>query len=333
MRPKTDAVVYRPDLGAMVLEYAEGPSMGFIGYELFPVFPSPMKEASFPVVPKEALLKLNTVDRAPRGRYNRDDFEYERGTYRTSEKGWEEPVDDDERATIEGEIYTGVADEIAVERAWGTIMRAAEYRIAQKIQNTNNFTAHAVTTEWDTAATCTPVDDVNDGVSAVRSACGMVPNTLVIAWQTFQDLKNCDQVVDRLKYTFPGIDINRMNVEQLAAVFNISRVLVGGAVYDSAGKGIASTVTDMWSSEYAFLTITDGSRDLRRPSLGRTFLWTADSPQNPVVESYREEQIRSDIFRVRHHVDECFIQSKDSDGTAVSTVYDAVSYLFSNIHT
>ena len=50
----------------------------------------------------------------------------------------------------------------------------------------------------------------------------------------------------------------------------------------------------------------EGAEEERRrePVLGRTFLWTADSPQNLVVEQYREEQTRSEIYRVRHHVDD-----------------------------
>ena len=59
-------------------------------------------------------------------------------------------------------------------------------------------------------------------------------------------------------------------------------------------------------------------RDLREPCLGRTFLWTADSPQNIVTEQYREEQSRSTIYRVRHSVDEAF-------------VFTGAGYLLSNI--
>ena len=40
------------------------------------------------------------------------------------------------------------------------------------------------------------------------------------------------------------------------------------------------------------------------PAIGRTFLWTEDSPTNMVVESYEENQTRSTVVRVRHNVDE-----------------------------
>lgn len=333
MRANTSAAIFRPDLGITVLEYTEGPTMGYIGLELMPLFPVSVQAATYPVIPREAMLKLGDTRRAPRGRYNRDDWEYERGQFATVENGREEPVDDTERALIEQEGSAGVADFIATRRAWTNILKGQEKRIADKVFDAVTFSAHSVTNEWDDATNATPVDDVNDGILSMRSACGMLPDALVIAFSTFLNLKNCDQIVDRLKYTFPGIDLNQMTSAQLAQVFNVPRVLVGGAVYDSAGKGIASSITDIWSHEYAALIKIASGQSLVEPGFGRTFLWTADSPQNPIVEQYREEEIRSDVFRVRHNTDEALIQSKDSTGTVVSNIADACIYLFDNITT
>lgn len=332
MRPKTDAAIYRPDLGQAVMEYEEGPTMAFIGPRLMPVFRTSNSAASYPVIPKEALLKIDAADRAPRGTYGRDDWDYERGTFQTAEKGLEGLLDDSERELFDTESQ-GTAEFITTKRTLDKVMRAAEKRYADMIFNATNFTANAVSTEWDTAASCTPVDDVSDGVAAFRLQCGMLPDALVIGYQTFLDAKNCDQVVDRLKYTVPGLDLANLTSAQLAQALGVPEVIVGGSVYDSTGKGLDTTVADLWSTEYAALVKISSGPDITQPGLGRTFLWTEDSPQNPIVESYREENRRSDVFRVRHHVDESFIQSKDTDGTVVSNIAAACMYLFSNIHT
>jgi hypothetical protein len=250
--------------------------------------------------------------------------------FQTAEKGHEEPLDDSEREMFDQESQ-GMAEMISTRRALSRILRAQEIRIAAKIQNTSNFTAHGVTNEWDDATNAAPIEDVNDAILAFRSQCGMLPDALQISFSTFMNLKNCDQIVDRLKYTFPGIDINTMNSQQLAAVFGVPRVLVAGAVKNSAGKGQDATIADIWSNEYASLVKISDSMDLSAPGLGRTFLWTADSPQNPIVESYREETKRSDIFRVRHHVDERLCQSFNDSGAVVSNVAAACHYLMSNI--
>jgi hypothetical protein len=333
MRPKSDSVIYRPDRGIMVMEYAEGNTMGFIGLEVMPIFPTKLNSGTFPVVPIEALLGAPSADRAPRGKYNRDDFEYERGMFLTVEKGVEEPVDDTERSLVENEANPGFADNIATQRAWGKIMRSQEKRIAAKVFNASNFTAHAVTNEWDDASNATPITDVETGKMAVRSACGLLPNTLIMAFSSYSNLKQCDQIINRLKYTFPGIDLNKITSQQLAMIFDVERVLIGGAVYNSAAKGKDASVADVWNHEYAMLTVTNNSMDISGPCIGRTFLWTEDSPQNPIVESYREEQIRSDVFRVRHHVDERLIQSINSSDAVKSNIAASCSYLFSNITT
>jgi hypothetical protein len=234
---------------------------------------------------------------------------------------------------VEAESGSGLADEIAMERANTKVMKSQEKRIADKVFNTSNFTAHAITHEWDDASNAVPINDVNTGKKSIRLACGMLPTDLIISYSTYLDLKVCDQIVDRLKYTFPGMDINKLSSQQLAQIFDVERVLVGGAVYDSKAKGLDSTVADLWSKEYAMLTVTDKSRDVTKPCIGKTFLWTEDSASNAVVESYREEAIRSDIFRVRHNVDERFIQSYKADGTVQSNIAAACSYLFTNVTT
>ena len=211
---------------------------------------------------------------------------------------------------------------------------AQEKRIADMVFNSTTFTANAVTNEWDDAANATPIDDVNAGINSVRQACGMIPNALIIAFSTFKDLKNCDQIVDRLKYTFPGIDINRMNAQQLAAIFDVERVLVGGAVYDSADKGQDASISDLWNNEYAMLTVVSSGGDIRDPCIGRTFYWAEENAGvGPVVESYREDGTRSDVIRVRHDTDERLIRSYDSSGSIKSDIAVAVSYLMSNITT
>lgn len=332
MPAKQGSAIFRPDLGQAVLEYIETAMMGYIGLKVMPVFRTGVQSGSFPVIPKEVLLKLEKTDRAPRGAYNRGSWEYERGIFSTSEQGWEELVDDVERALLDQEA-PGTADMVATQRAMNFILRGQERRIASTLFNSSNYTANAVTTEWDTAATCTPIDDVATGISSFRKACGMFPDALVLPWDNYVSAKNSDQVVDRVKYTFPGIDIANMGPRILAQAMGVPDVWVAGAVYDSTGEGLSSTIADVWSNEYGALVKTNASMDITAACVGRTFLWTEDSPSNPVVEEYREEDKRSDVYRVRHNVGEIRCQSKNSSAAVVSDISAACVYLFSNLHT
>ena len=332
VQPTSDTSVSRPELGALINEFRDTEMTAAIGSRVMPYFPVAEQSAEFPVIPKEVLLKAPDTRRAMRAGYPSSDFEFEMGYYATRENGWEEKIDDRER-----KLYARLfdAEVVATRRAEKIIQLAKERRIASKVFNATTFTAHSVTNEWDDADNATPIEDINTGKLAVRAACGMLPNTLIISYSTFLNLKNCSDIVDRLLYTFPGEDINRMTSQQLATIFDIERVLVGGAVYDSADKGQDASIADIWDNEYAMLTICSAGQDITEPCIGRTFIWDKESPGDgePVVESYRNEGIRSDIIRVRHDSDERLLQSFDNNSAVKSNIASAVSYLFSNITT
>lgn len=327
---KTGSALYRPDLGQAVMEYYETGTAGLVGLEVMPIFRTGVQSGSYPVIPKEALLKLSNVDRAPRASYSRDDWQPERGTFSTTEKGREELLDDSERELLDQEA-PGISEEVATRRAYMAIMRAQEKRIADIFNSATNFATDNVSSVWSAYTTATPVTDVRTAISTFRTNCGMEPDALVMSWTVKEHVKNCSKVIDQIKYTYPGIDISNIDAPQLATLFGVPRVIVAGAVYDSAGKGVAASVTNIWPSTKVWLVKIASGMDLMQPCVGRTFLWTADSPTNPIVEQYRAETNRSDVFRVRHHVSEELIASRNSSGTVVSNVSSACCKVLSNI--
>jgi hypothetical protein len=334
MRSTNSTALYRPDLGIAVQEYVEGPEMGLIGLQILPIFPVPEVAGTFPVIPSEALLKLPDTSRSPRGNYNRGDWKYEEGKYNAgSEHGWEEPIDDSERKMLDVRV-PGLADYVATKRATNHILKSQEKRISDKVFNAVSFTPHPVAIEWDKAATAVPLTNIKAAKLAFRKQCGMLPDAIVMNYEVFERIKEVQQIIDRLKYTYPGMDIDNMGAAELARLFRIPRVLIGGAVYDSAGKNVTSVITDIWDDEYcALIKIPQDRQDVTSPGLGWTFLWSEDSPQNPVVEQYREDKIRSDVMRVRHNTDEYLLKSVNEAGATVSDIAAACMYLMSNITT
>ncbi len=317
-RPTSGTTLQRPDLGALAYECLTSASQGgFIGLSLLPVFPAKRQSADYPKIPIEALLKMKDVSRGPRGDYNRSDYEFETGTYACKERGWEERVDD-----VEAAMYNNYFDAeiVAVDRSMDTILRAQEKRVADMLFNTGNLGNTGVSIEWSTAASATPKHDVViTGKGNMKAASGLVPNALAMGITAFNNLMLTAEVKDAFKYTNP-VDIGTIEEQAKVAAryFGVEQVLIGGAIYDSAKKGKSFTIADIWDDEYVLLCKIASARDLKDPGLGRTFLWEEDSPENVVVETYREEQTRSNIVRVRHNVDECF-------------VFAGAGYLLSNI--
>jgi len=324
--------IVRGDLGVAVDEFKkQAGSFGFIAEEILPPLVVPLQSSEFPVVPIEALLSVQDTKRAMRGYYNRSDYEFEMGFYSTRENGWEEALDD-----REVKLYANLLDAeiIASNRAMGIIQRSQEIRVAAKLFNTSNFTAHGLTTEWSTHATATPLDDIKAGKDAIRAACGMVPNTLILPYAALGNLRRCAQIIDLLKYTYPGKDINSMTAADLAAVLDIAKILVGDEQKNTAKKGKTAVLGEIWDDEYAMLTITATTSSFDEPCIGRIFRWDEESgggESGTIVEQYRAEGNRSDIYRVRHDTDERLLKSYDDAGNVKSDIAAACTYLFSNV--
>lgn len=308
--PTAATTIQRPDLGALAYEYMlDASQRGFIGFNVMPVFPVSEQSADYPVIPIESMLKVPSTKRAKRGAYPRGDWEFETNTYSCEEYGWEEPVDD-----VEAALYQRFfdAEEVSTEIAVDHILRDHEKRVAAIIQDTSLAGGSAtVTNEWDDSANCTPKADVKTAITAMRVASGLIPNAGIMSKAVFDNVMISNEIKTYLQYTSPhlveGAEAQR---RMLANYFGLAEILIGGGQEDTAIKGQTFSLADIWDDEYFTLArISAGGNALKEPVVGRTFLWTADSPQTAMVESYREEQTRSDIIRVRENVDEAIIFS------------------------
>lgn len=299
-RPTSATTIQRPVLNQLFIEYMDQVQTQMAGLQCLPIFNTPKREPDVPVMPREALLKFpGDLKREARAAYNRGDWEFETMTLRCEEYGYEEPVDDVERAMY-SDYFS--ADEMAMKRAADHLLRNQENIIEGVLFNATTFASYttAVSNEWSSAANGTPLADVKTAIQSLRGKCGLNPTDIVFSLKVFENLMLSAKIKDYLQYTSPhlllGFEAKR---QMLSSIFGLN-VIVAGAVYDSAKEGQATVVADIWDDEYALLFVKS-TGDLRSPGLGRTFLWTDDSPQNLNVESYREEQTRGDIIRVRQH--------------------------------
>lgn len=303
-RPTSATTIQRPDLMQLAWEYALEPtSMGLMGSRILPFFSTPEKTADYPKIPVEVLLKTPDTKRAARGAYNRSDWNFETGTFNCQESAWEEQIDD-----AEARLYSRFFDSeaVAAERAIYIIQLAHEIRCATLLFNATTFAGHTsnVGTSWSSASTATPRADI---ITVVQSML-VPPNAIAMSYKVFLNLINTAELKDALKYTNPvemgGLEAQRRVVAQY---FGLDEVNVSNAKKDSAQKGKTATVVDVWDDEYVLLYRRGNSMNLRDPSLGRTFIWTTDSPNPITVETYREEQTRSTVYRVRQNVDEALV--------------------------
>jgi hypothetical protein len=306
--PSSSLATLRPDLASFFEYYTYQDKAGFVASQVLPVIDVAKPSGNFGRIPLEELLQERDTQRAAGSGYARGKFTFLPDTYATIEHGAEEPVDDNE-AEAYGEYFD--AEMVATARAFGAVMRNAEKRAADLLFDAATWTGGdlflAITDEWNDAAAAIPVDDVEFAIQKVYDNSGMWANALIINQKVFRNLRNCDQIVDRINSAGAGNASKPGDISDamLAAALGIERVIVAGATRNGANEGQAAAPSQIWSDEYAMIACIGSSVDMREPCVGRTFHWADDgSSIGGTVETYREEQTRSEIIRVRHQVQE-----------------------------
>lgn len=318
----TSLATLRPEIAGSFEEFNLAMDrQGFISHRVLPVFDVLKQTGIFGKIPIEQLLESPDTARTTSGGYNRGNWEFEDDTFATKEHGWEEPVDERE-AALYRDFFD--AEVVAANRALDIVLRSAEQRVATAVFNATTWTGAslttAVTNEWDDLANATPITDVKDAKQAVFDSCGMWPNAMILNRTVMNNLRECTQIIDRLKYS--GVDDPKnVNAQMLAALFDVDELIVAGSPKNTANKGQAASLSMIWSNEYCMLAKIAQTDDIKEPCIGRTFHWSEDgSTVGGTVESYRDEAKRSDIIRVRHDVHE-------------KIIYPQAAHLLSNITT
>lgn len=315
----------RPDLGGSFEDFDLAMDrMGFIGHRLLPVIEAQVASGTFGRIPLAQLLKNADTKRTSRSGYPRGDWEFEQETFQTKEYGFEEPVDARD-VNLYGEFFD--AEMVSAELARDTVLRAAEKRISDLIFNSTTWTGATLTTavvnEWDDHANATPIDDVEAAVLKVYDGTGLWPNAIAFNRKVFRNLRQCDQILDRIASQGAGNAVKAKDVtaQMLAACFDLDQVLVAGSSKNSANEGQAATPTQIWSSEYAMVCRVASTNNIKEPCLGRTIHWGKDGSQiGGAMETYDDPKVRGEVVRCRNEVDE-------------KVIYVAMGHLLSNITT
>lgn len=306
--PSTSLASLRPDLAGSMMEYdLEAAELGFVGLDIFPSFETEKKSGTFGRIPLEQLLQARDTARASGGSYNRGNFTFGKETFACIEHGLEEPVDDDE-----SEMYAEFFDAelVATQRCRDGVLRNHEQRVIDKVTDTGIWTGAALTTAigtaWTVIATATPIVDIRDAVLKVYDNSGLMANAVILSWKRFQVLKDVVEIIDRIKYSGHQ-DPKRLNItmQALADLFGVQKLIVAGGQKNTADEGQNASLASLWPDARAMICRVAVTGDIREPCIGRSLHWGGGGSQiGGVVESYRDETVRSDIIRHRMDTDE-----------------------------
>ena len=323
---RNTAAETRPELLSVVME-AQHADDKFIAEMLLPVYPTETRVGDYLKIDKGTggLLdseEANTADallRAPGTGYKQTGRTFTKDGFNCKDRGLEEPVDDTNKADI-ARFFD--AEAAAARLCHRNVRLGYEVRVKNAIFNPTNFGAGLTPLVPYTVANQTTVNFIEDMKTAIRvvGKRGEAPNTAAMN----KNLWDYIQGSTLIRTFFFGANGGNAAVtrELVANYLGLSMILVGEASYSTAKK--LATVTDaklayVWPASSIWIGEVKGGAP-EEGGAGRTFLWTGDSPELFTVETYRKEEIRSDVIRVRQDTDEKIVSG--AAGVLITTGSD-----------
>lgn len=154
--------------------------------------------------------------------------------------------------------------------------------------------------QWNNPAS-TPIEDVRRATRTIQRSTGLRPNKLVLGRTTFDHLVDHPDIVDRVKYGQTPNGAALVNMQALAALFELDEILVSGAVTNVDG------VTDFVFDNGALLVHSPNQAGLLTATAGATFSWTGGYGVNGYggrIKKFRMEAVEADRFEINLYYDQ-----------------------------
>jgi hypothetical protein len=265
----------------------------FIANRVFPSLPVEKQSDKYFKYTKGDWFRDEAQLRAPATESAGSGYSLSTDTYSTSVYAFHKDVDDQVRANADNPLNP---DRDA------TTFVTQRMLLRQEIDwNTNYFTTGIWDTDvvggtdftvWSNYVSSDPIEDIETGKSTMLTNTGFMPNTLVLGYDVFRQLRHHPDIVDRIKYTSSEVPAEGI----LGRLFGVDRVLVTRGIKNSGAEGAADSFAQIHGKNAALYYVAP-SPGLLTPSAGYQFTWRGVSDgmgQNIGISRFRLPELRSD---------------------------------------
>ncbi|MCX6013511.1 MAG: major capsid protein [Chloroflexi bacterium] len=157
----------------------------------------------------------------------------------------------------------------ATENVTEKLLVEKEYDLAAYMASSSNLTNYVAlsgTDKWSDYSNSDPCKDIRTGKAAINAKIFREPNVLVLGKQVYDKLVDHPDIIDRIKYSALGV----ATTDLLARLFDVEKVIIGGAGYESATEGQTSSMAYIWGKN-AWLIYVSPRPGIKQISFGYHF--------------------------------------------------------------
>lgn len=262
----------------------------YVANKIFPTIPVEKQSDKYFIYTKGDWFRDEAQLRAPATESAGSGYTLSTATYSADVYAFHKDVDDQVRANADAPLNP---DRDA------TTFVTQRMLLRQEIQWANDFFktgvwANDVTPSnlWNDYTASDPIGDVETGKATMLNNTGYLPNTLVMGYDVFRQLRNHPDIVDRVKYT----SAENVTEDILARFFGVDRILVARAIKNSGKEGASNSFASIYGKNAALYYVAP-TPGLLTPSAGYTFAWRGVSDgmgANIGITRFRMPELRAD---------------------------------------
>jgi hypothetical protein len=254
------------------------------------------------------LLNADALPREGGAGYNRVNRRFDTDTYDCQEYGLESVVDDAYEAEVERFMNLEATEAMLLERS---LKISYEARVAAAIFNTTTFNSTASGIVYSTAniATMDPASDIDIAKTKLLKK-GILANAVVMSQDVYNRIRRSALLQNQVYGVVPRTAGQRAlpNEQDIANALGVDNLFVGKAPYNTANKAATYSGSFIWNNTNIWVGQVQGG-EYTAGGVGRTISWAKDSVGLFTPETYRSDERRSNVIRVRQNVAEKIIDA------------------------
>lgn len=243
----------------------------FIADQLFPGVPVDKQTNKYYVIEKGRFLALPPEDalRSPKTKARRVEFTVSSDSFFAHNYALANEIPLEDLSNADRAINLRENSALLVV---SQLKRARENRVASLVTSASNVGSGAIlsgTTKWSDYINSDPLGDVTTAHAFIRAQTGLVANTAVVDWDTFQVLQRHPDILELYRYTSGGMATR----DQIRDVLKVQKLLIGQGVKNVGKQGQVASMSNIWGNN-CLICYTSPAAGLQTQTLGLFMNWT-----------------------------------------------------------